>query len=185
MKNSLLPLFAFGLIISCSINKVKGDSVYPPIKEVENKSGLATLSDTLTITALDLSEDMSRLSTKNDEVFLFIYDYSDTNSLSAPLVSVKHIFDKNNPDFNLSIPRKDRLILFFIEEDSFRNIEQVEPVIRVYFKEIMKATDYNQLMKFLGEDDLLGVKIIDNQTKKFTLSGMNSLDKFNYSFVIK
>lgn len=181
MKN--IGLILFGLFVSCSsiINKEK--KAYSPLATLGNDFEQET--NLLSITAIDLSEDMSRLSTKNDEVFLFIYDYSDTNSLSAPLVSVKHVFDKNNPNFNLSIPRKDRLILFFIEEDSFRNIEQVEPVIRVYFKEIMKATDYNQLMKFLGEDDLLGVKIIDNQTKKFTLSGMNSLDKFNYSFVIK
>ena len=46
------------------------------------------------ISALNLSEDMSSLSTKNDEIFVFIYDYSDTNELKAPLVSKKVVFDK-------------------------------------------------------------------------------------------
>ena len=149
------------------------------------KSNEKVAPDSLKITALNLSEDMSRLSTKNDEVFVFIYDYSDTNELKAPLVSTKLIFDKDNLTYSIFLPKTEKSILFFIEEDSFRNNEQIEPVVRVYFKEIRKCNGYNELKKYLGEDDLLGVKIFDSNTSSFSLSGTSSLDKYEYNFLIK
>lgn len=140
---------------------------------------------TLSITAINLSEDMSTLSTKNDEIFVFIYDYSDTNELNAPLVSRKFIFYKDYMEHSFSIPNKDNLILFFIEEDSFRESIELEPIVRIYFKELLKANSYDEVEKYLGVDDLLGTQVINSNTSTFTISGRSSLDKYEYSFEVK
>ena len=183
MKNGLLFVFGFILIISCTSNKSK--EYYLPLSSADEQQNEVLQTDTLIISAINLSEDMSSLSTKNDEVFVFIYEYLDTNELKAPLVSKKLIFDKNNPTHKLVFPKKDNLILFFIEEDSLRESVEIEPIVRVYFKEVIKAKSYHEIEKYLGEDDLLGTIFINKNTSTFTISGRSSIDKYEYSFVIK
>ena len=173
--------FAIILIVSYGFSCVKVSSEIESIY-LGKKNATASQFDTLTINAINLSEDMSRLSTKNDEVFLFIYDYSDTSELSTPLVSKKLIFDESHRIQSLGIQKIKKRILFFIEEDSFRNSEQIEPIVRIYFKEIMKADGYQELKKYLGDDDLLGFQILESDTKEFNFAGMSSLDKFEYQF---
>jgi hypothetical protein len=185
MNNKYLFILLLSLLGSCTTKKNNGNLVYPPLSSADNEQKGLFQTQTLFINALNLSEDMSVLSTKNDEIFVFIYDYSDTNELEAPLVSTKLLFDKNRMNHNISYPKKNNLILFFIEEDSFRTSIQIEPVVRVYFKELIRSNSYNEVKKYLGEDDLLGVKIINSNTSTFSISGMNSLDKYAYSFVIK
>jgi len=184
MKKNLFVFVFFFLAISC-LKKPSTSKVMVSEGESDKIDYVTTEYDSLTITAIDLSENMSRLSTKNDEVFVFIYDYSNTNQLSEPLISCKLIFDNQIVSHTVPIPKNSTKILFFIEEDSFRNLEQIEPVVRIYFKEIIACKDYNELEKYLGEDDLLGISIVDKSTKSFALKGMSSLDKFNYKFVIK
>lgn len=173
----------FILIFSC----VRKPNVTTPSFSGNNEPVFQSQNNlvSLKISALNLSEDMSKLSTKNDEIFVFLYDHTDTNKLNSPIVSEKMIFDKMNLTHSVSFSQKDNLILFFIEEDSFRNTEQIEPVVRVYFKEIMNDKSYENIRKYLGEDDLLGVQFINSKTSTFTISGMSSLDKYKYSFVIK
>ena len=182
MKMTALYLFMLGLVISCTSKKNNGYFIYPPLSILGEKQ---IDSSTLSITAINLSEDMSTLSTKNDELFVFIYDYSDTNELKAPLVSRKFIFYKDYMDHSFSVPNKDNLILFFIEEDSFRESIELEPIVRIYFKELLKANSYDEVEKYLGVDDLLGTQVINSNTSTFTISGRSSLDKYEYSFEVK
>ena len=87
------------------------------VKEVEL---LATDSLYLSIEAINLSEDMSRLSTKNDEILILIYELKDSLELDQFLYN-KHLKldDKNrSKKVWLSTNRelsKSRLILFLIE----------------------------------------------------------------------
>ena len=134
-------LFAIILIVSYGFSCVRIPSA-EAVEQNQKKEITPSQFDTLTINAINLSEDMSLLSTMNDEVFLFIYDYSDTSELSTPLVSKKLIFDESHRIQSLGIQKIKKRILFFIEEDSFRNSEQIEPIVRIYFKEIMKANGY-------------------------------------------
>ncbi|MEN8927351.1 MAG: hypothetical protein ABF242_07660 [Flavobacteriales bacterium] len=185
MKNWTLSIFVFLILLSCATTKTRDINLFPPLSAKDNEQKGLYQSRNLSITGLNLSEDMSSLSTKNDEIFLFIYEYSDTNKLTSPLVTSKLVFNKKNLKQNVSIPNKENLLLFVIEEDSFSTTIQIEPVVRVYFKEIMKADGYEEIRKYLGEDDLLGTKIITSTTSAFTISGMCSLDKYEYSFEIK
>lgn len=185
MKNTFTFFLVLIFLPFCTTTKNKELNIFPPLSSADNGQKELFQKQTLSITALNLSEDMSTLSTKNDEIFVFIYDYSDTNKLKSPLVSTKLIFDKNNKNQIISIPKKETLILFFIEEDSFRTSIQIEPIVRVYFKEIMNTNGYEEIRKYLGEDDLLGTKIINKKTSAFSISGKSSLDKYEYSFEIK
>ena len=138
--------------------------------------------DTLSITAHNLSEDMSTLSTKNDEILVFIYDYSDTNKLVEPIFSKKLIFDEEIKTHHIVFQKNATSVLFLIEEDSYKNSKQIEPLVRAHFKELMKHPTYTEIQKYLGDDDLLGFQIITINTLSFEMKGRYKLDKYHYSF---
>ena len=164
------------------------------VKEVEL---LATDSLYLSIEAINLSEDMSRLSTKNDEILILIYELKDSLELDQFLYN-KHLKldDKNrSKKVWLSTNRelsKSRLILFLIEQDSETPIEQIDPIIRVHYKQIInayKSGNYLKIEKYLGDEDVLGIKTIsklDSETPaQFNFKGIHKLDKYEYSVSIE
>ena len=146
----------------------------------------------IVINAIDLSEDLSRFSTKNDEILVLIYALKDSSSLQAPLLSSKHFFDAKKWVDSLSFgkwrPMNDqKLIFFFIEQDSDLSIEQIDPVIRVHYKQLTKYyndNNYSKIEKYLGDEDLLGVKVLENINTNFKFSGIHKLDKYEYQIKI-
>ena len=113
MKIFLTLILLVLLTLSCV--RKPSEVSFPKKADEINK----VVADRLVISAINLSEDMSTLSTKNDEIFLFIYDYSDTNTLKAPLVCEKIIFDKDNSKQTVTIPKTGSLILFLSKKIPF------------------------------------------------------------------
>jgi hypothetical protein len=154
-------------------------------------------SDTLqlTINALNLSEDMSTLSSKNDEVLVLIYPFVDTTKLPAPIAAEYFVLDSANRKkiSRVACPPHEMPLLFFLAEiDSDKTPAQVELLFRKNFKEIINCInkkDLIALQKYIGDDDLIGFKIINKgyQTKgiSFTFQGRYKLDKFLYKIDIE
>lgn len=146
----------------------------------------------LFIEAINLSEDMSRFSTKNDEILVLIYELRDALALDQYLFSKQLILDEKTRSNSvwLSSSRavsNSMLVLFLIEQDVETPIEQIDPVIRVHYKQLIEAhqkRDYSTIEKYLGDEDLLGVetisKLSDDIPVQFKCVGIHKLDKFEY-----
>ena len=149
----------------------------------------------LTINGLNLSEDMSTLSSKNDEVLVLVYPFNDTTRLSPPIAAEYFVLDSANRKkiVRFPSPSSEMPLLFFLAEiDSDRSPEEIELLFRKNFKEIINCIERKDLIalqKYIGDDDLIGYKILsrENQTKgiSFTFQGRYKLDKFLYKIELK
>ncbi len=150
----------------------------------------------ISINAIDLSEDMSLLSTKNDEVLILIYTFTNSGVLDSPVLSKELVFDKRirlkevefSPNKNLL---KDGGLFFLIEKDSEATIEQLDPIIRIHYQKIIRAfesKDYLEIERYLGDDDLLGVQVIPelgNTPIQLKFSGTHKLDSYDYQITLE
>lgn len=150
----------------------------------------------LKITAIDLSEDMNKISSKNDELLLLIYEFSDSiEILGKPIVAEKFILDtgKRNYDVPNIEFSKPSYIIFLIELDDERSIEQIDPVVRVYHKEIVSvfnSRNFLGLEKYLGDNECLGyhkylVSDAKNRMYSFEIKGRQTLDSYHYKIAIQ
>ncbi len=145
----------------------------------------------LNIKAVDLTEDMSTLSTQNDEMLILLYAQADTLSPLIPILSANHTFQKDSMTFSLGLPKPDefsRLLLLLVEMDSYKADEQIDAVLRIHHAEIYRRKreeDRAGIVKFLGDDDLIGFNIFDREQLQkckleFSLNGYFLLDKYEY-----
>lgn len=156
-------------------------------------------SDSLTITidALNLSEDLSKtLSTKNDELLIFIYENKEDGSLDAPLIHHAMLLDLKHRKKHFtwkkdsSLAGKD-LLFIMLEQDYDTPVAQLDPIIRVQHEHIIaafKKRDYRTLRKYLGTEDFLGYKkLLDfsaDESYNFTITGVYKLDLYEYIITI-
>ena len=192
MKRLFVGFFSLVVFVSCktTVHFQPGPVEIDPIKLTPNDSFR------ITIEGINLSEDMSRLSTKNDEIFVLVYEYFDSLQLNEPLVSKKLLLAGKGATktFRASVKQElniDRLLLLLIEQDSERPKEQLDLIIRVYHRELMEAyhsNDYERIEKYLGDEDVLGIKVIEkfgkNDAVEFKLTGVHKLDKYEYNVKI-
>lgn len=140
--------------------------------------------------AVNLSEDMSTLSSKNDELLVLLYDYTDTTKISTPMLNEFFVLDSTvrTKTMTFVTPRgATSLLLFLIELDTDRTKQQVERIIRTHYAEIMAlftAKDLIALQKIIGDDDLMGFNILNVDAGKpnasFSIQGRYKLDKYLY-----
>ena len=133
----------------------------------------------------NLSEDSYITSTDNDELLILIYHYQDSSQLQSPLVKWKFIVDEENrskrADFQFE--KGAQYLLLVIEQDEMKPIEQIDPVIRVFHPEIKaayEAADRLTIERYLGGEDLLGLKIFREFPDQLKFDGMYKLDRFKY-----
>jgi hypothetical protein len=135
------------------------------------------------IEAVNLSEDMSTLSSKNDELLLILYDFSDTSKLYNPILSEFFILDTvrrtEEIHFFYSDVQHD-VLLFLIEQDTDRSPDQIELIVRKNFKQIMslyRNRDLIPLQKIIGDDDIMGIKLLNGFSvkTKFSFNGRYKL----------
>ena len=147
----------------------------------------------LTVEAHNLSEDMTRISSMNDEILLLIYN-KDTSQLNTPVLSQRVDLDTANRKVVISesiISQSDHYILFVLEQDSDSGVERIDPIIRIYYQEIIQAYEdknYLEIEKYLGDDDLLGyVEFHSEPLKelKSQITGIYKMDRYDYSIGIK
>jgi hypothetical protein len=146
------------------------------------------------ISSTNLSEDMSTLSTNNDELTLLIYQFSDSTITGLPLASRYTVFDKNKKTDTLVCSNTGdlvgkELIVFLLEMDSDKKAEQVDPLIRKHYQELAKAyimKNYLEIEKLIGDDDILGIEMIDGLKHPETIhfSDVHRMDRFDYTIKI-
>ncbi|MEO1053948.1 MAG: hypothetical protein AAFX87_25145 [Bacteroidota bacterium] len=151
----------------------------------------------LTIEAVDISENMSRVSTQNDELLVIVYDYEEQEMLADPLLVKKQVFNAKETTYKIDASsllkaKSDKLLFFFIEQDVNRSVEQIDPVLRVHHKRITELFDEHELYKlekYLGDEDLLGIKVISKFQSKnkfcFAFSGYHKGDRYHYLVELK
>ncbi|WP_436514569.1 hypothetical protein [Ekhidna sp. To15] len=146
---------------------------------------------TITISSSNLSEDFGIASSKNDELLLLIYEFpNQPNELSQPVFVKEFILDatrmESKHEWLYESPIRD-LIFFLIERDSERTELQIDPVLRVYFKNIIDCSDrrdYLCIEKYLEDEDMIGYSRFSIPSVH-NLNGIYKLDKFNYTITFQ
>lgn len=162
-----------------------------------NKTVSQKLSDSLSIiiTATNLSEDMSTLSSNDDELALFLYSYKDSIVHELPLFSDYFVLNKTKMSDTLyfngikKLLNKD-LILFVIEMDTEQKIEFVELQLRKNYNELIKACrekNYKTIEIYLRDNDILGVNVLKDFKRETTIeiSDIHRMDRYNYQITLK
>lgn len=182
----MLELFLFIYLLYGSPNYLKDISAI-------DSSAISHVTDSITISieAKKLSEDMHILSSKNDEILLLIYEQSDSTELIRLILQKDFLFDRENrfDQFKIALDISQiegRLIFFLIEQDSETPIEQIDPIIRVQYVQIIdafEAGDYVLMEKYIGDEDLLGINYLSDfkrENIELEFAGFYKLDKFQY-----
>lgn len=146
------------------------------------------------VSALDLSEDFSRMSSKNDEVVLLLYPLIDSIQIGETLVKTFHHFSDSNQTYTHSYvvaSSKPSMLFFMIELDTERSIDVIDSIVRVHYVDLRKAyhtKDYNTIQRILGDDDLIGYRKINYTGTPFLVfnfKGYYKLDKYDYLFTFQ
>ena len=179
--------FLFSILIflaACSKKNVTG-----------NSSGNKNILH-VSLTAENLSEDVSKLSTQNDEIVLLAYAVNNNDSAQAPPILCEYaIFDSLQMKYDFisdSIVSsfKGDLAFVLVEMDDDEVKEQVEIVVTPNLSKISKAfkdNDAATLTNYLGDNDLLGITFVGNSKKQkpIVISGVHMLDSYKYVLTFK
>lgn len=144
----------------------------------------------ITISSNDLSEDMSSLSSGNDELILIVYP-GDVPFPTKPLLQTEFVFDQNIHLFDTTINTNPDLpknyVIFLIERDSKVSMKRIESVTRLYTNEIRPLYNLKQsaeLEEYFGDEDLLLFcnAVFTNEENELTCitSFINNLDSYSY-----
>jgi hypothetical protein len=147
----------------------------------------------VTITALNLSEDMSRLSSNNDELLFMIYEVKDSLMLDPFLLYERFIFNDSIRSKQFSFRKQKEgytLLVILIEQDEDIPMERLDPVVRTHHADILEVfrrRDYIQIEKYLGDEDILGMEYVTlsevNQST-LTFKGVYRLDRYHYEIFL-
>ncbi len=188
MKQIFIVLLESLLLISACQVARNGFSA----KEAEAVNLSKKDSLTINIHAVDLSEDMSRFSTQDDELMVLIYEMKDSTELDSLVFHKKMVLDNTNTSGQVWFSSNKNLIestllFMLIEQDEETPIEQIDLIISAHYQSIIHAferRDYSGIKRVIGEEDILGIKKITKlsreTTVQFRFSGVHKLDKYDY-----
>lgn len=181
MNRVLLFFITLNFISACQVAKTNQSS-----QSLINHQ-LAPDSIQLKIEALNLSEDMSKLSTKNDELLILIYDQNDSAALGSPLFERQITLDQSRRSVIWVLAKdkfvRDKLLFVLIEQDTNKPMVQIEALVRVNYQRLMKAhltKDYSEIQRYLGDEDIIGIKKISKLPIAFSFHGIHKMDMFEY-----
>lgn len=148
----------------------------------------------VTLTGNNLSETFS----KNDEVLFFLYKENENNEPPTPILLKTIIFTKENNKIKYNcnfenIESNDKLIFVLVELDTKKTLSQVEPVVRINYKLFLAAQNDPKSTvaeKFLGDDDLLGIKRISFKDLlklkgNINFEGSHLMDAYSYNVQVQ
>ena len=142
------------------------------------------------IHGLNLSEDMSTLSSRNDELLLLIYGYDDSLKVDLPLTSAYFVLDSANRKKTVRVPcQSSTAVLLLLELDTNRTPEQLEPLVRKNLNAVLRLArkgDRMGIQKLIGDDDVMGYRILPKlcDPQSFSISCRFKLDKYAYGVSI-
>jgi hypothetical protein len=194
LKNNFTYLLLFVLVSCASTRK---HPVFESSPKQETAKSSVSDSIQLIIHSSNLSEDMSTLSSNDDEVAVFIYNYSDSTITSKPVFSSYFILNKKKMSDTLNYTnnvndKNNTIIFFLLEIDSDKKLSDIEPDVRLHYKELISAynkKNYTEIEKYIGDDDLMGIKKIEdiksNSPVYFEFNDLYKMDRFSYSVTFK
>lgn len=179
--NRSLWLLMLVVLNGCWLQLPMSRTVYQPIPSI----AFPVTTHALLFEAYNLSEDMSILSTHDDEVALFILSSDtivfagDTTFTSVP-ASLTRQLETTLHDSSIQFD----VILF--EIDSRRNPADFLPIIKLEgqtLKQLYRTSDYQGIRKLLQEDDVLFYKQVSaaQLVKGVEISGAHKGDRYHYS----
>lgn len=147
------------------------------------------------VRALDLSEDLSRMSSMNDEVVMLLYPVIDSIQLGDAIIKSYYQYSDSNRTFENSFAltsstSKQNMLFFMIELDTDRSVDIIDSIVKLHYIDLRNAyyaKDYNAMEKILGDDDVLGsqkIYAIHSPYFMFNIKGYYKLDKYNYSVMV-
>lgn len=150
-----------------------------------------------TLKAIDLTEDVSRLSTKNDELIILTYAY-DIAYLNPRLVFQDYFkMDSLNQIQKFMLPmdlmRYSKVVFMLIELDSNKSLEETESIVTPKLEYIIDADknrEFKKIRKIIGDDDLIGVQEFSPTDLKrkgilLNFAGMHLFDSYKYELLVK
>ncbi len=168
-------------LVCCSCNTKK--------RAIADLNKTSNTSPTLKVRALNLSEDLSRLASQNDEILLL--GYQDQDIISDPVIMEYIIFDENQKLYNLPLKSdlfdNGELILIMLEIDTELSPEDIEMTVRKNIRDIELSfieNDRVALKTILRDDDLLGIARIDKEKleliQTYNFIGTHKMDRYEY-----
>ncbi len=149
------------------------------------------------LTAYDLTEDVSRISSKNDELILLVYNET-TNLLFHKVLyqdyfTIDKLYQTKSFAINDSIIENSKLTFVLIEIDTKKTLTQIEPVVSLNLEQLRNAKlsgNIFALKEVLGDDDLIGIKSVSlselgKKDINVDFKGIHLFDSYNYGIEIK
>ena len=153
------------------------------------KAETSAPSNFITITSKNLTEDVSIVSTKNDEIIFLIYSKPD-KEYPELVASAYFVMDKINTPrkfkINKKIDLKEDLVLVLLEIDTKQSIKQIEPIVRLNLNSILNnfiRGDLKKIKELLGDDDILTIQKSNFKTfidKGVIVKGVHLFDAYEY-----
>jgi|GEM_PF-1804079 len=199
MRLLLTPLLVFFLILcSCCTKKelVQTNKIEEPIKFQGPKLPIRSIFlDSLK--AVNLSEDLSPISTKNDEIYMIatLVSKSHPRKIRSSYTGTLN-FDEDNMTnaivTKMNVTEGYELIVALIEQDS--NLDKTHLLTKfqsALLKELESGElEHFKLQEYLSDDDLLGFHKINTNSlwlydsRKLIFKGNHLFDKYEYHFTI-
>lgn len=150
----------------------------------------------LRVQALDLTEDMSLVSSKNDEVVILIYEVIDSLK-QVKLVSIgSFVLTNQKNNRKLAWANSENLSgkvfsIVIVERDTEESNSQIESTVKSKYFEIkdhfVKQGNF-KIEKYLSDNDIIGIKAVHDFDKidklDFEFSGFFKLDKYIYQMTL-
>ena len=139
----------------------------------------------ITITSTNLSEDGSILSTKEDELLFLVFNYIDSQPLEQ-IVLRTFIFNEFNRSFSTAVDTAysdTHKLVALIELDSSLSNDQISNRVKEHYislLEIYKTHDLRMMEVILGDEDLLGIHIMDPKDRTINFDGTWRMDRYEY-----
>ena len=137
---------------------------------------------------INLSEDMSKISTHNDEILMLIYPMDIKDSIVEPVSCTYFVIDKENKSKTIKWKTSNttsNYLIIILEIDSEEPIKRIEPIFRVNFQNIYSALikqDNKSLRSYLGDNDIITISKLTIPSKKkreLSLTGTNNMDSYH------
>jgi hypothetical protein len=141
------------------------------------------------IQAIELSEDLSPLSTKRDETMLLVYEVNDSLT-PVKLVQIQSFMPVGNEVMTTGLnynPSGKQLMAVLIEMDTDKSENALEAEVSTQLKKLYDIYTSRDLLKrrdALGDDDLLGMYLVKNmkpgRRTKIIFEGVHIMDRYKY-----
>ena len=186
MSTKIISLFLLILTFACSRKSSKKAAI-------EKANSL--IAPMIEIIGKNLSEDLSRLASNNDEILLLIYENPLPNKTVYSLFSEYFILDSENRKSSYALDQslfeKEELLFVLAEIDTDSTIKDIEINITKNLKNLFDAfknLDRVAQNEIIGDDDILGMRLISleksNPISTFTIRGVHKADRYIYNIKI-